>query len=155
MWKFKKWQYIRSTGERTQQLEYVFITEEQKSTSVHIEGITEWKKRRVFVVLQEGMYQSPGCWLRNLFLRDLLFPHCASMPFDATTLSSKIELVDKRFDLLMERQTAVIIVVYFPLPSMQLSPKESDFCWTLNKYIFKPWTISSVYCSFLPLFSVA
>lgn len=29
-------------GDRTQQLEYVFITQERKSTSVHIEGITEF-----------------------------------------------------------------------------------------------------------------
>lgn len=50
VWKFKKWQDRKNMVEKSQQLKYMFITEEQKSyVSVHTEGITEGKNHAILV----------------------------------------------------------------------------------------------------------
>lgn len=161
VWKFKKWQYIKSTGERTQQLEDLFIAEEQKSsTSGHIEGIMEWKKACNFC--STSRWNVPVTrLLRNVFLRDLLFQHCTSMPFWLNNFIFKdwvswlVFLEDKRSNLLMERQIAVIILACFPPLLCAVSPESTAEVWFLNKYVFKTLTTSTACSSFLPLFSVA
>lgn len=154
VWKFKKWQDRKNMVERTQQLKYALTTEEQKSSvSVHTEGITEWKSHAVLV------YFKMEC-TRLLTEKSMLIGSslpCAGIPFWCNNFIHKdwvswlVFLEDKRFDLLMERQAAVIILVYFP-PNSRITPQVSDFWWTLKKDVF--WILDHIYSLllFFPLY---
>jgi len=78
--------------ERTQQLQYIPITEEQKKyTSVHTGGITEWKKACNFCSNSRWNHQVAE-W--EIFSEEIFsFNTVLACLFESTTLSSKIELV--------------------------------------------------------------
>lgn len=63
-------------------------------------------------------------------------------------------LEDKRFDLLVERQTAVIVLVYFPPRAMQYRLRNQTSA-ELSTNVFLKLGLHLDGCSFLPLFSVA
>lgn len=111
---------------------------------------TYWKHYRTkksHAVLVYSKMECPRLLTEKSLLMGSSLP-CASIPFWCNNFIHKdwvswlVFLEDKRFDLLMERQTAVIILVYFP-PNSRITPQVSDFWWTLRKYVF--WILDHIY----------
>lgn len=148
MKKFKKWQDRKNMVERTQQLKYTstLIAEEQK-LSVSVHTWKHYRTKKSHAVLVYSKMECPRLLTEKSLLMGSSLP-CASIPFWCNNFIHKdwvswlVFLEDKRFDLLMERQTAVIILVYFP-PNSRITPQVSDFWWTLRKYVF--WILDHIY----------